>query len=682
MVYVSSDVGGTFTDLVLIDPTTGEVWIEKVPSRKGSAEAILDGLGRVLDAAGRSGEGAARFIHGSTVATNAWLTRTGASAALLVTRGFRDILEIGDQRRRHLYKLDQVRSPPLVPRSRIIEVEERIDACGDVVLPLGEDEMERVCAQVASLDIQSVSISFIFSQANPLHEKLIARELQRRFPHLSVYCSCDINPEIGEYQRANTTAVAGYVGPEVERYLCALGRGLAASGFTSPLLLMRSDGGVATLDAVLANPTTMLLSGPSGGVIASVALARELGCRNVVGFDMGGTSADFSLVFDGVAGVSNERVIDDQILRTSMLDIETISSGGGSIATVDHAGALRIGPQSAGAEPGPACFAKGGMLPTLTDALALIGILHPSDFGQANMRFALEKAEQAIRSHVAVPLGLSVEEAAHGMIAVACSQMRQAIRGLTIERGHDLRAFSLVAFGGAGPIFAAFMAEDLEIKEVLIPPRAGVFSAFGMLLADIRHKYQQPFLATVATVDEAALRASLAQLRIKAEQALERDGVPADRCFISFSADLRYEGQFHNVQVPCGITKSGLWDLATMSRRFHHLHQQMYGYCDRTRRIESVNLRVEGVGLVEKPTFPRSEQAADGAPLPSGHRQVVVDRRGTRVSCPVYQRAALLPGHQLDGPAVVTQRDTTTFVLPGQRASINALGVISIRAEG
>lgn len=682
MVYVSSDVGGTFTDLVLIEPASGEVRIEKIPSRKGSAEAILAGLRKVLTASDRPSGDLSRFIHGSTVATNAWLTRTGATAALLVTGGFRDILEIGDQRRRHLYKLDQVKAPPLVPRSRVIEVAERVDACGDVVLPLSAAEIERVCSEIAALAIQSVSISFLFSQANPAHERQLAEALRRRLPKLQVYCSSDINPEIGEYPRANTTAIAGYVGPEVERYLNSLSGGLRQQGYDCPLLIMRSDGGVTTLDAVLSNPSTMLLSGPSGGVIASAALAREIGTGNVVTFDMGGTSADFSLIFDGAAGVSNERMIDGQVLRAPMLDIETISSGGGSIASVTIAGALQVGPHSAGSEPGPACFGRGGTLPTLTDALAFLGILHPSDFDKDSLELAPEKAETAIRTHVAAPLALSAEAAAHGMIAVACSQMRQAIRGLTIERGHDLRDFSLVAFGGAGPIFASFMAEELEIREVIVPPRAGVFSAFGLLLADIRHKSQQPCLRGIADAHDGELRATIARLREQIERALENDGVAPERRLFNFSADLRYEGQFHNVQVPFETTASGGWNPETLGRRFHDLHERIYGHCDRSRAIEAVNLRVEGVGLVDKPAFPRLAAREEGGPVSVSVREIVVDRSGERISCPVYEREALLAGDAIAGPAIVTQKDTTVLVLPGQQASVGALGWISISARG
>ena len=652
---------------------------EKIPTVKGSAAAIRSGIGRIL---GGGAGGLASFIHGSTIATNTWLTRSGADSVLLVTRGYRDVLEIGDQRRPHLYRLDQARPPALVPRSRVIEVEERIGANGDIVIPLTGREITRVLAALDGLRFDSVAISLLFGHLNPAHEAALAEAVAAVRPGCPVYCSHEINPEIGEFQRANTTAVAAYVGPEMGRYLEALEAGLREDGFAAPLLLMRSDGGVATLEAALRNPLTMLLSGPSGGVVASLALARTAGLDNLLTFDMGGTSADFSIVAEGQASLSQERIIDGQVLRTPMIDIKAISAGGGSLARVDHAGRLHVGPQSAGAQPGPACFGRGGTQPALTDALAALGILDPADFSAGDIRLAPEKAVEAIRTQVANPLGIGVEEAAHGMIGVASTQMRQAMRALAISKGRDLRDFSLLAFGGAGAIFAAFMAEELGIARVLVPPRAGVFSAFGLLLADMRHQHQQAFMSALDDPEEEALREALARLRARIEDAFDRDAVPAERRIIQFSADLRYVGQHHHAQVPCALRADGLWDAAAMSGRFHDIHERTYGHADRAGEVECVNLRVEGVGVVGKPSFPRLAHRAGAPAVPCGSRAVALGLSPERTPCPVYARETLLSGHRIPGPAIVTQSDTTILLLPGQSGSVDEYGVIHIRRVG
>ncbi|HEY0294812.1 MAG TPA: hydantoinase/oxoprolinase family protein [Bordetella sp.] len=682
MISISADVGGTFTDLVLVDTESNLRLVEKVPSQKGTAAAVLEGIGLLLARSGKKASDITRFIHGSTIATNAWLTRNGTPSALLVSRGFRDTLEIKDQRRKHLYKLDDRRASPLIPRSRVIEVAERIDALGHVVLELTQAEVERIGKIVAALGVESVAISLLFSHLNPRHERLLAKSLVDRCQGLLVYCSSEINPQLGEYPRANTTAAASYVGPELQRYLLSLEQGLQEMGFSFPLLLMRSDGGVATLRAVLANPATMLLSGPAGGVVASLDLARRAGVRNVITFDMGGTSADFSLIYQQSIGTSSERVVDDQILRVPMLDIETISAGGGSIASVDHAGALHVGPQSAGSYPGPACYGRGGKLPALTDALAALGILQPADFEHAQTTLSANAAREAIEKEVAIPLGLSADESAYGMIAVACAHMRQAIRGLTVERGHDLRDFSLAAFGGAGPIFAAFMLMDLEVREVLVPPNAGVFSACGLLMADVRHQFQQPFSAGLDDDHRMDLREQIRKLHEKAEIALKEDNVLPHKRQVFMSADLRYVGQFHVVRVPFEVTEDSIWDASALKERFHDLHEKTFGHCNRSGSIESVNLRVEGVGMIDQLDSPGKEKAMDHAPAPVGVRSIVMDRMGTRTNCPVFERDQLLPGHVLVGPAVVRQRDTTIYLLKGQCASVDAQGVISIRMQG
>ena len=508
MRYLSADVGGTFTDLVLIDSEGGEIYLDKVPSTPESADAVTDGIRRITAAAGVDRAAIDLFVHGFTIGTNALLTRTGARLTMVVTDGFRDVLEIGDQLRSHLYRLDQTVAPPLVPRSSIVEVEERVDAFGSVVLPLDEAAAARAAQAVAALEPEAIAVCLAFGHLNREHETLIEAALKARLPCVPVYLGSRVNPQIEEFPRANTTAIAAYVGPVIDRYISRLQAGLDELGATAPLRLMRSDGGVATPAAARDNPAHMLLSGPAGGVIAGAHLAYALGIPDLISFDMGGTSADFSLIVGSEPHRSQSRTIDGQPLRLSTLDIETISAGGGSIARVDVGGGLRVGPESAGAEPGPACYGKGGAQATVTDASVTLGILDPAAYLGGEMTLDAGLARQAVERNVAEPLGLTVEEAAYGIITVANAGMIQAIRTLSVERGHDVRRFALLAFGGAGPIYAPYMARDLGMAEVVVPQSPGVYAALGLLQTDIRHTTQTPYQKPVDAVDASGLGAA------------------------------------------------------------------------------------------------------------------------------------------------------------------------------
>jgi N-methylhydantoinase A len=482
MRYLAADVGGTFTDLVLIDvdPATGagRIHLDKVTSQAtGSAAGIAEGIARITSAVGLRPADIDLFVHGFTVGTNAFLTRSGARVALVVTKGFRDILVIGSQSRPDLYSLTGRKPEAVVPRSRTVEVEERVDAFGTIVTALTSGEAARVAAAVAALEPQSVAICLAFAHLAPDHERMLEAALKKVLPEVPAYLSSRVNPQIEEYPRANTTAVAAYVGPVIDRYVGAVESRLVDIGFTSPLRLMRSDGGAATARAARDNPAHMLLSGPAGGVIAGAALARDLGVRNLITLDMGGTSADFSVILDGTPTMVPGRDVAGQPLRLPTLDIETISAGGGSVARVDVGGALRVGPSSAGAVPGPACYGQGGKDATVTDAAVVLGILDPQEFLGGDIPLHPDLARAAVECSVAKPLGLTLKEAASGIIAIACANMNQAIRTLSVERGHDIRGFSLLAFGGAGPFCAVFMARELGMAEVIAPRHPGVFAA-------------------------------------------------------------------------------------------------------------------------------------------------------------------------------------------------------------
>ena len=620
MRYLSADVGGTFTDLVLIDSESGAVHLDKVPSTPNSADAVTDGIRRITAAASIDRLAIDLFVHGFTIGTNALLTRTGAKLAMVVTDGFRDVLEIGDQRRPHLYRLDQTAALPVVPRSRIVEVSERIDAFGAVVLPLDEAEAARAAEAVAALEPEAVAVCLTFCHLAPAHEALVEAALMARLPGVPIYLGSRVNPQIEEYTRANTTAVAAYVGPVVDRYISRLKAGLEELGATAPLRLMRSDGGVATPDVARDNPAHMLLSGPAGGVIAGAHLARELG--------------------DG----------------------------------------LCVGPASAGAVPGPACYGQGGEQATVTDAAVTLGILDPAEYLGGEMAIDAGLARRAIERNIAEPLGLGVEEAAFGVVTMANAGMIQAIRTLSVERGHDVRRFALLAFGGAGPIYAPYMARDLGMVEVLVPQSPGVFAALGLLQTDIRHTAQAPYQKPFDAVDTGDLAARLRGLEAELDGALARDGVDsADRSF-RFAADLRCVGQFHELLAPIPAPGAdGWWDAAVLAADFHRLHEATYGHADHAVRVEFVNLRLEAFGRMPRAELPRLADAAAGAPEPAAVRPVYLERESGADDCPVYRRNDLLAGHRFAGPAIVIQRDSTTVVLPGQTAEVTALGVIRIR---
>jgi len=623
------------------------------------------------------------FVHGFTVGTNAFLTRSGARAVLVVTEGFRDVLTIGDQRRPDIYSLSAEKPAPVVPRALTVEVKERLDAFGKVVTPLAEGESERVAAAVAALEPEAVAVCLTFSYLDPKHETEVAAAIGRRLQNVPIYLSSRVNPQIEEFPRANTTAVAAYAGPVIDRYIERLEQNLDKVGFKAPLRLMRSDGGVATPRAARDNPAHMLLSGPAGGVIAGADLARALGIGNLVTFDMGGTSADFSVITGGQPSMVREREIDGQPLRLPTIDIETISAGGGSIAHVDIGGALKVGPKSAGAVPGPACYGQGGTNATVTDAGVVMGLLDPMEYLGGEMKLDPRLARDAVERAVAKPLGLSVEEAAFGIISVANANMIQAIRTLSVERGHDVRGFSLLAFGGAGPLYAPYMARELGMAEVIAPRNPGVFAAQGLLLTDIRHAAQAPWQRRLSRIEAAELGKRLETLRRELDHELGADGVKPAARYFRYAADMRCVGQFHLLNIPLPAPDgASWWNPAKLAEEFHAAHERAYGHADPAVPVEVVNLRVDGFGRIDRLPEPPEPAAAKGAPEPVGKRRVYFDRKTGWTEAAIYRRDQMHPGHRIAGPAIVMQRDSTLVVLPGQDARVDRRGTVRIAETG
>ena len=662
------DVGGTFTDFFFWQD--GRLSIYKRPSTpEDPSRAVILGLEE-------TGWRPAEVVHGSTVATNAVLERKGARTALVTTRGFRDVLAIGRQTRPRLYDLEPRRPPPIIPDDLRFEVDERLDFQGNVLRPLDPADVERVLDRVAEAGAESLAVCLLFSFQDPAHEEMVASAGRGR--GLFVSASHEVLPEYREYERTSTTALNAYVAPVVGRYLSRLEEGLAARG-VERLRVMQSSGGSADARAAAALAVRTILSGPAGGVAGAFSIAAQAGFRDVITFDMGGTSTDVCLC-PGRIPTGNEAVVGDCPIRTPVVDVHTVGAGGGSIAGIDAGGALRVGPESAGAEPGPACYGQGA-LPTVTDAHLLLGHLLPDRFLGGRLPLSEKRARWAMAGLVG-SFGGDALRAAESIVRVANANMERALRVISVQRGYDPRLFTLVAFGGAGPLHACDLAEELGIPRVLVPRFAGVLSAFGMAAADVGRDYSRAFLATLAPdgIDDdlaERLAAAYAVLERRAREEMLAEGRPRETLRLERSADLRYAGQSHELTVPLGEPA-----LPRLLRRFHALHEERYGYSDRDSPVEVVTLRLRAVSPVDGPRLePLPEGGADTSPARIGERSVWFSAGGGAVEAAVFDRERLLAGNVLRGPALVLQLDATTVVPPGWRGAVDAWGNLVLEKE-
>ena len=642
MMLAGVDIGGTFTDLVL--GVDGRLQIHKLPSTpQNPAEAMLAGL----NALGVAPD--ARISHGTTVATNAILERKGARAALITTQGFRDLLHIGRQNRPELYALQPQLPPPLIPRERCHEVPERLDFRGEVLQPLDMVALDAVLDALAAQQVESVAVCLLYSFVNPAHEQAIrARILQRGLLQpQQISLSSEVLPEFREYERASTVALEAWVRPVMSQYL---GRLEAALPAEARLLVMKSDGGVSNAAEVREQALQTALSGPAAGVIGASWIAQLAGHEDIITLDMGGTSTDVALCPGGPARRSDAE-IDGMPLRIRVLDIETIGAGGGSLVRLDAGGALRVGPQSAGAIPGPIIYGRGGRQLTVSDAYALVGRLDPEHFLGGGMRLELEPARVAM-AELAAAMQLTPAAAARGVIDVAAANIDRALRRVSIARGHDPRDFTLMAFGGAGPLHACDVAERLEMRRVLIPRWPGVLCAFGLLVADVLRESSQSVLALASAETLQRLRARRDEMTARARAQLAREGIADEAMRFRALLDLRYVGQSFELTLPFSDDPAAA---------FHNAHEQSYGHTLPQRAVEVVNLRLQAIGLVEKPQLtPEALSGQTEAPL-------LYERAGIAH----YLREQLLPGMCIDGPALALQLDSTVWVAPGWSATVD-----------
>jgi N-methylhydantoinase A len=652
---VGVDTGGTFTDIVLFQQ--GRLHVFKVLSTPDDpSRAILDGL-RQLDAL----DDLHMMVHGSTVATNAVLERRGALTGLITTAGFRDVLEIGRQDRPKLYDLRVQKVPPLVPRARRVEVTERLDERGEVLIALDERSVSSALATLQEAGVESIAISLLFSFANPQHEQKIADAARSMGVYVSA--SCDVLPEFREYERTSTVVLNAYVGPLIKRYLTRLEHALPT---TTILHIMQSNGGSISSATAQREAARSLLSGPAAGVVGAASIGRAAGFPQIISLDIGGTSTDVALV-NGLITETTRGTVGGYPIKLPMIDIHTVGAGGGSVAWFDLGEALRVGPVSAGAAPGPAAYAQGGTDATVTDAHVVLGRLIPDAFLGGTMKLDVAQASKAI-STIARHLGTSLEEAALGIIQVANANMEAAIRVISVERGCDPRDFTLVAFGGAGPLHACELAEALHIPRVLVPATPGVLSALGMLLADTLKDYVRTVMVPAEKAQDLIITIC-AELEQQGLNDLLRENFEKDKISMEHAVDLRYFRQAYELTIPFhGNMQKAVSD-------FHTTHERRFGYCDLGERVEVVNVRLKARVLATDFMPKPQEDLSPYAAKPMTTRSVTFGGIGqppASYEVPIYERSALQPGGAVSGPAIITQYDTTTVVPPSWHIRVDA----------
>jgi N-methylhydantoinase A len=670
MHMVGIDVGGTFTDFVWLDAARGVLTTAKFPSTPADQSI---GLLYGLEALGVPLADLQVIVHGTTVATNAILERRGAVCGLLTTRGFRDVLELRRRDRPDTYGL-QGTFEPLIPRHKRLEVTERTDYRGTILQPLDEQEVVARARELLAEGVEAIVVSFLHAYANPTNEQRAREVLETLWPNAYIVTASEVLPEFREFERTSTAVVNAYVQPLIDRYLRSLAQQLRQKGYRRDLLLIQSNGGVMSLEVSRRFSVNTVLSGPAAGVIAARAIAEQAGFANVISCDMGGTSLDIALVAAGQPATTSEINLAYGIpIRVPMLDITTVGAGGGSIAWIDRGGYLQIGPQSAGADPGPACYGRGGHAPTVTDANLVLGRINATaPFGSERAwHLELAGAEQAINERIGSPLGLPTLEAAQAIVAVANAKVARSIRSISVERGHDPRDFVLVAFGGAGPLHASALLRELGLSRVLIPYYPGLTSALGCIMADARHDFLQTINRRVADLEMRHVH-RLFQQHLEAGQALlHAEGITTERVVALFQADMAYDGQIHEVRTPL---PSGTPSRAELVTAFEASYAAQYGDTLGNRPIKVTTLRTTVIGVRPKtPVTPPSAGIGSGVEdARQGTRPVYIDQ--AFVECQVYRREQLPCQASFAGPAIIEQADTTTYVEPGMLVQVDAYG--------
>ncbi len=682
---IGIDVGGTFTDFLLTAEDGSSEIFKVLSTPEDPSIGTMTGIGEM---ARSKGLGLSQFlelvttiVHGTTVTTNAVLTLKGAQTGLITTQGVRDALEMRRGIREEQYNNRYQNVEPVVPRYRRLPVRGRLDYAGREIEPLSREDVRRACQLFQEEGVEAVAICFMNSFANPGHEEEAARLVAQLMPQAYLSVSTRVLPSIRFYDRISTTALNAFVGPILQRYLQALVEKLDQARYRGVLLIMQSNGGVTSPANAQANAATTLLSGPAGGPVAGIAYGAIHDQKDLITVDMGGTSFDAALIKDGEPLVTTEGEIDRRRIALPMLNVVTIGAGGGSIGWIDEGGLLRMGPQSAGSSPGPACYGLGGELPTCTDADLVLGYLAPDFFAGGKMPLYPDKARAAIEEQVARPLGFTVEEAAAGMYQVINVNMAAAVREVSVKEGVDPRDFPLVVAGGAGPNHACMIAWELEIPLLLVPRESSIFCAAGMLMSDLQHDFVRTYPCLLEEADLDRFQELVGEMRREGVRLLGAEGIPEERVETRYSLDLRYVKQYHEVNVEVSQEEIAGGRLAEMAARFHPEHNRLYGYelSDTGTPVELINIRVKTIGVTDKPRFTREPYfGPDASSALKGKRRVYVPAAGRFQEVPVYDGARLKHGMRLSGPAVVEQVNTSTFVTPEYRLVVDRYGTMTI----
>lgn len=670
---IGVDSGGTFTDVCMFDDETGRFDIWKVPSTPADpSQGISNGVEEGLKTVGAEAGDVGFLGHGTTVATNALIELRGVRTGLIVTDGFRDLLEIGRQKRPSLYDMFAEKPETLVSRDLRIEVKERLHADGREELPLDTEAVRAAVRKMAEDDVKAIAICFVYGFLDTRHEKAALRIIAEEYPEAFVSASHEVAPEFREFERMSTTVVNAYLGPIMQRYIQRLSGRLDDLGLKVAPQLTQSNGGVIGFDTAARLPVRTVLSGPSTGVVAAQAISRMAGFDNIITFDVGGTSSDVALLQHGVCGLTGEATVHGYPIKAPMLDIHTVGAGGGSIAHVDNGGLLKVGPRSAGADPGPVCYGKGSTEPTVTDANILLQTLNPDEILGGRMKVHRDLAIEAVQ-HLADKLGLGLMETAQGIVSVVTANMAKAIRVISVQRGHDPRDYALMAFGGAGPLHAARLAQALDMKHVIVPLTPGTLCALGLLLTDLRADFALSRLMQLGPEALDGIADAFEQLGAQAQDWFERDNVAPDRRVVTRTVDMRYVGQ--NYELPVAVPAGPITGetLAMLAEGFAAAHLQRFGFVANGEAVQIVTLRIEAAGIVPKAAFtPRPDAGPDASGAIISRRPVWLSEAGDFVDTPVYAREKLAPGNVFAGPAIVEQMDATTVILPGMTARVDS----------
>jgi N-methylhydantoinase A len=668
---IGVDSGGTFTDVCLFDDATGRVAVWKVASTPADpSQGIAQGVGEGLSQVGATADGVGYFGHGTTVATNALIQHRGVKTGLITTAGFSDLLEIGRQKRPDLYDMQADKPPTLVPRDLRLEVPERMRHDGTVEISLDEAAFRAAVCALRAADVEAVAVCFLYGFIRTAHEETAARILREEFPQAFACVSHQVAPEFREFERLSTTVVNAYLGPVMQRYISRLAERLLGLGIRATPHLTQSNGGVIGFDQAARLPVRTVLSGPSTGVVGAQAIGTLIGFPDLITFDMGGTSTDVALLAGGQCRLTGEAVVHGYPIKAPMLDIHTVGAGGGSIAFIDNGGLLKVGPRSAGADPGPVCYGAGNTEATVTDANVVLGTLNPAFLLGGRMAVRHDLAVAAI-DRLAAPLGMDRMATAQGIVSVVTANMARAIRVISVQRGHDPRDYTLVAFGGAGPLHAARLAKELDIGRILVPRNPGILCAMGLLLTDLRADFAVTRLTMLGAASLPVVKDAFRDLTGMAAAWFAAEAIAPDSRRIARTVDMRYAGQNYELPIPLPDGPIGPSTLDSLSERFAEAHRRMYGFAAEDEPVQLVTFRAEASGVVPKASFTAQADAGpDASDAITGTRDVWMPEDGGFMACPVYGRDRLLAGNRFPGPAIIEQMDATTVVPPGMTARV------------